>query len=90
MREFVERFGDPSAVYVVSRGGTSHFELVGKMPGPLSFALPSAPAVYVFDPEGRLVDWCGDPGNDPRHRQKWPRTDAIAWDDPSVRRLLKP
>lgn len=39
--------------------------------GPAGRTLPSGPAGYVFGPDGKLVDWSGDIGDDPAFDDKW-------------------
>lgn len=39
--------------------------------GPAGRTLPSGPAGYVFGPDGTLVDWSGDIGDDPAFNDKW-------------------
>lgn len=86
---FIERHGEPLVVYEVSNGGTNLFEFAGNLHAPLSFAMPSSPPVYVFDADGQLVDWCADPGDDLRHRRKWPRSGPNALSAQKVQELLQ-
>jgi hypothetical protein len=39
--------------------------------GPAGRTLPSGPAGYVFGPDGKLVDWSSDIGDDPAFDDKW-------------------
>lgn len=39
--------------------------------GPAGRTLPSGPAGYVFGPDGKLVDWSWDIGDDPAFDDKW-------------------
>ena len=73
--QHLKRFGDPQRVYQVERDGTVYYELQG-FPGghPPHLAVPSSAPAYIYDREGRLIDWCPDPGDMPQHRQKWPKT----------------
>lgn len=35
-------------------------------------ATPSSPAAYVFDDQGKMVEWSADPGDDLAFQSKWP------------------
>jgi hypothetical protein len=37
----------------------------------MRWATPSGPPMYVFDSEGRLLDYTLDSGDDPRFMEKW-------------------
>ena len=54
----------------VIRQGT--FESAGKtyavIMGPAGRSLPSGPAAYLFDDQGRFVDWSSDMGDAPSYR----------------------
>lgn len=72
IEDFFDQFGEPRAVRIVQSEGKSFYEFSGLQRAPLSFAIPSTPPAYIFDEEGRFVTWSKDPGDDPRHRRKWP------------------
>ena len=41
--------------------------------GPITLlALPSGPPAYVFDRNGKLIDWTMDMGDDPAFQRAWP------------------
>lgn len=50
--------------------GNAHIKVVGR-PGGTGLSLPSGPPVYIFDTSGRLVDWCGDLGDNEEFLRKW-------------------
>lgn len=70
--EFFDRFGEPRAVRMVESGGTNYYEFTGRQSAPLDLIIPSAPPAYIFDEQGSFVTWSKDPGDDRRHRQRWP------------------
>ena len=57
------RFGEPRRIRGVKRNGATFYHLHGHLPASHLFALPSEPAVYVFDGSGKFVEWCRDPGD---------------------------
>jgi len=60
----------PSRVEVCSIRGGDFWVAFAPMDSGL--ALPSGPAAYVFDDQGRLVDWSADTGDDSRFTNNWP------------------
>lgn len=72
------RFGEPRRVTQLQRDGGTYFELSGISRRSWSFSLklPSSPPAYVYDGAGNFMDWCSDPGDQPAHRDRWPRADA--------------
>lgn len=71
VRDFFDRFGEPSQVRMVHRDDQSYYEFTGHWPSGFVLATPSAPPAYVFDEQGRFAAWCGDPGDNPSYRQTW-------------------
>jgi len=74
LADHIVRFGNPRFIFRVGPKEGTFFELRG-FPGgarPL-FAFPSSPPAYVYDADGRLIDWCADPGDHATHSTKWPR-----------------
>ena len=48
------------------------------------FRVPSGPPVYVFDEQGKMVDWCSDEGENANIHERWngfPNTLPIAIDE---------
>ena len=70
-RDFFARFGDPQHILMVERNGQSYYEFVGRLPSGMVLAPPSAPPVYFFDEQGRLVGWDRDPGDSSSDHQAW-------------------
>ncbi len=60
----------PSRVELCSIRGGDFW--VAYAPMNYGLALPSGPAAYVFDDQGRLVDWSADTGDDSRFTFNWP------------------
>ena len=72
IHDFFQRFGSPSSIHMVQRTGQSYYEFTGPLRPAWVLAFPSAPPAYVFDQQGRLSDWCSDPGDAPSFRKTWP------------------
>lgn len=51
--------------------GNQYFEVLGKVPTTALFYGGSGPPAYVFNSEGRLVDWTPDRGDTTRYVKKW-------------------
>ena len=57
---------------MLERDGQSYYEFNGRVDPPWwCLAVPSGAPAYVFDERGQSVEWCGDPGDSPRYRQRW-------------------
>jgi hypothetical protein len=69
--DFIQRFGEPRRVRMVTHEGRSYYEFTGGLPSRFVLATPSAPPAYVFDDQGRFVTWCSDPGDTPGYRSHW-------------------
>jgi len=52
----------------LSSGGEIFFAAIGPRPGSI---LSSGPPVYVFDGDGKLLDWTPDFGDDSQFRNNW-------------------
>lgn len=59
----------PNRVLKTEKDGKVFF--IAYSPMDCWLALPSGPAAYVFGPDGRLVDWSGDTGDDPGFAVRW-------------------
>ena len=89
MADHFRRFGEPRFVYEVQRDGSTFYEFTGFSPAaPPLLAVPSSPPAYIYDSNGRFVDWCSDPGDQPKHRQTWPRVSSTSLDIQAVRQRL--
>ncbi len=74
LAQHIQRFGNPRFVYRVAHQDSACFELQGFPDGARpSFAFPSSAPAYNYDSKGELIDWCPNPGDIPKHREKWPR-----------------
>jgi hypothetical protein len=71
VRDLFNRFGEPRRIQMVERDGQVFYEFTGQWPSRWVMALPSDPPAYVFDEQGRYVDWCSDPGDAPSYRRIW-------------------
>ncbi|MGI8481363.1 MAG: hypothetical protein ACR2H1_05475 [Limisphaerales bacterium] len=81
-----QRFGEPRFVYEVQHDGSTFYEFTGFTRTQLPLlAVPSSPPAYIYDADGKLVDWCSDPGDQPKHRQTWPRVSTTPLDIQAVR-----
>ena len=69
--DYFDRFGEPRSVRMVRSKGRSYYELTQAKNAPIDFLIPTPPAAYVFDEEGKFVTWCKAPGDDPNHRKEW-------------------
>ena len=74
LSEHFQRFGSPQRIYRVSRADATFYYLSGFPDGqPPRFAYPSSPPAYIYDQNGRFVDWCSDPGDcSPDWSNRWP------------------
>jgi hypothetical protein len=80
------RFGEPQFIYKVQRGGSTFYEFTGfSRSAPPLLAMPSSPPAYIYDQKGNFVGWCSDPGDQPAHRQTWPRVSDTPLDKEAVR-----
>lgn len=70
--DWFDRFGPPNSVHSLSRGGRTYYEVRGKLPPFYVIAVPSDSPSYVFAEDGRMVEWCSDPGDSPWFHEQWP------------------
>ena len=75
LEEYLAAGRGPSFVTRTRKGDESF--LMAHSPMDTWLAVPSAPAAYVFDAGGVLVDWSPDPGDDPAFRERWPRGEEV-------------
>jgi len=59
----------PSRVVRVQKDNAAF--LVAYGPKDTWLAIPSGPAAYVFDRNGKLIDWTWDSGDDPGFQSRW-------------------
>jgi hypothetical protein len=88
VNDFLERFGEPRRIRMVTREGRSYYEFTGHLPSPWLAAVPSAPPAYIFDEQGQFSGWCSDPGDAPSYRRTWPLLSTNAVDLTVVRKTL--
>lgn len=69
--DYVARFGQPRLIRRVRSAGEQGREFSGTAPPGWALVLRSADPAWVFDGQGRLIDFCRDPGDRPAHREKW-------------------
>lgn len=86
VKDHFQRFGEPQFVYEVQHDGSTFYEIIGSAPSLL--ALPSSPPAYIYDPQGRFVAWCSDPGDQPAFRRAWRRLTVQPLDKYAVGLLL--
>ena len=67
LREYLAWQPGASQFRAVDRSGNGHLIAYGKTSG----IVPSGPSAYVFDAQGKMVDWSADVGDDPLFNQKW-------------------
>ena len=67
---FLELQSQPYEICKFVYSGKTHLEVIGK-PVILLFSPPSGPPAYIFDENGRIVDWCRDIGDNPSFIKKW-------------------
>lgn len=70
LQEYLEHGRYSERVIRVEKNGNAFF--ITHSPMDTWLAAPSGPAAYVFDENGRLVDWSNDMGDDPSFRKRWP------------------
>ncbi len=88
LRGFLARYGEIDHAFTIERGTTQYF--VATLPVGSGLALPSGPPAYVFDSEGRLVDWSGDTGDDSRYKHAWPRDQMHPIEVGVLSRIVEP
>ena len=59
----------PRAVRSITKDGQVFYVFFGPIRAPL--ALPSGPPAYIFDQNGKLIDWALDSGENPRFSSMW-------------------
>ena len=70
--DYFRRFGEPAFVRMAQRDGRSYYEFNGRVdPAWWCLALPSGPPAYIFDERGQFIEWCAEPGDSSRYRQRW-------------------
>jgi hypothetical protein len=69
LRDFLRWRPACDQLYAVDVAGEPHVIAYG--PPGRTFLLASGPAAYVFAPDGKLVDWSPDMGDDPAFDDKW-------------------
>jgi hypothetical protein len=67
--EYLSVGRQPSRIGRIEKDGETFFIAYSPMDSWL--ALPSGPAAYVFDKDGRMIDWSRDTGEDPDFGRKW-------------------
>jgi len=68
-RQYRESLPPPESVLKLRVGEGEFYALSG--PVSVLLALSSGPPVYIFDSEGKLLDWTLDSGDDPRFSERW-------------------
>ena len=68
-RQYLSHGRLPSHVVKAHRNGKTYFVAYGPLDTWL--AIPSGPAVYVFDEKGQMVEWSRDIGNDAKFQSEW-------------------
>lgn len=85
LADFYERFGRSFGAVATNVDGIEYIELTGPLPPIWSLALPSGPPVYVFDKQGKFVDWCSDLGERPNWNQQWRVSNGASISDSEIR-----
>ena len=70
VHEYLAHGRQPGRVTKVQKDGRIFF--IAHSPMDTWLAVPSGPAVYVFDENGQMVEWSWDTGDDPQFQKKWP------------------
>ncbi len=70
--DYYEHRGEPYDVDVFQRENEMFFHLSARLPPRWVFVVPSSRASYIFDLDGKLVDWSPDPGGSEDYWDKWP------------------
>lgn len=86
IRGYFNRFGEPKSARVITLDAQTYYELTGHLPKWYVFAHPSSPPAYIFDANGKFIDWCYDPGDVPSHYQRWPQPNSNSVEFAEVRR----
>lgn len=69
IQDFLQQMPSPMYVRRFAFGEATYFEVWGQLGG--TIRLPSGPPSYIFDPNGRLVDWTSDRGDAGNYSRKW-------------------
>jgi hypothetical protein len=69
---FQEFLPEPKAIVQIIDGGKKQFIIYGRQP---LFLLSEAPAGYIFDSKGQLLDWSVEATDSNVHHQKWALAD---------------
>jgi len=69
IQDFLQQMPTPTHVRKFAFGEAIYYEVWGQLGG--TIRLPSGPPSYVFDPNGRLVDWTSDRGDAGNYNHKW-------------------
>jgi hypothetical protein len=76
-REFAERIGPPTSIFVVTREGDGE-ECLRMIPTVDRRSVPSEPLIYVFRRDGSRADWTFDSGTYSGFIKRWTLPDLNA------------
>jgi len=68
-KEYREHLPTPIRAKFFIKKNQIFYETDGPIHAPLTF--PSGPPAYIFDSQGRLIDWTSDSGDDPSFQDRW-------------------
>jgi hypothetical protein len=69
--EYTKFYGEPYREFSRDREGASFQIVYGQMPSSYLFVHASGHPAYVFDDNGKMVDWSSDVGDDNAFISKW-------------------
>jgi hypothetical protein len=69
VQDFLQQMPAPARVRTFTFSGGNYYEVWGQMGS--TVRLPSGSPSYIFDPNGRLVDWTSDRGDAGNYTRKW-------------------
>ncbi len=85
IEEFYIKFSSSNGGRIIKIDGTPFLVVRGVDQPWWCTALPSSRPEYLFDNEGKFIDWCLDPGDCPKCQKKWPLKNSIILKDKEIR-----
>lgn len=69
---FLQSKRTPQKIERAEKENQQYLVVTGRMTPLWFITIPSGAPCYVFDANGRLIDWTADEGDDPRFHERWP------------------
>ena len=85
--EYLAQDRKPVSIKKIEKEGNVYFIAFGPLDSWL--AAPSGPAAYVFDADGKMVDWAGDSGEADDFNSRWPWPERKDSDLEELKKIMK-